>query len=83
MKGYLLVIRKAMKQGIIPKIYPVSINRKKATISIGSSILPNPNVNWLIEKNRIHNYLVKEVRYGHENPAREYDEILTLVRHFH
>lgn len=82
MQGYLLVVKKAMKQGIIPKIYPVSINKKKTTISIGSPVSPNPNANWLSEKKRINDYLVREVLYGHENPAREFDEILTLVRQF-
>ncbi len=82
MKGYLLVVNKAMKQGVIPKIYPVSINRKRTSISIGSPVSPNPNADWLTEKQRIHDYLVSEVLYGHENPSREFDEIRTLVRYF-
>ena len=82
MQGYLLVVRKAMKQGIMPKIYPVSINSKKKTISIGSPVLPNPNADWLSEKQRINKYLIRDVLYGHENPAREFDKILTLVRQF-
>jgi hypothetical protein len=80
MQGYLLVVRKAMKQGIIPKIYPVSINRKKASISIGNPVFPNPNADWLYEKQRIHDYLIKEVLYGHQYPAREYDEIRYMVQ---
>lgn len=82
MPGYLLMVKKAMKQGVIPNIYPVSINRKKSTISIGSPVSPNPNADWLLEKKRINNYLIREVLYGHANPAREFDEILTLVRQF-
>lgn len=82
MPGYLLVARRAMKQGVVPKIYPVSINRKKTAISIGSPVSPNPNADWLSEKKRINEYLVREVLYGHENPAREFDEILSLIRQF-
>jgi hypothetical protein len=70
MKGYLLVIKKAMKNGVIPKIYPVSINKQKATISIGDPISPDPQVDWNMEKRRINAYLVRKVKLGYVYPAR-------------
>lgn len=70
MKGYLIVVKKAIHLGIVPKIYPVSLNKQKATMSIGEPVVPNVHRDWNVEKKRIHNYLVREVIAGYDNPQR-------------
>lgn len=70
MKGYQLVIKKAMKNGMIPKVYPVSINKDKATVSIGSPISPDPHAEWEMEKRRINDYIVRKVKLGYLYPQR-------------
>lgn len=75
MRGYLLVVRGAMKNGVIPRIYPVSINKDKAAISIGEPISPDPRAEWDMEKKRIHDYLVAAVKAGYEDPQRKCQKI--------
>lgn len=70
MKGYLLVIKNAMKNGVIPKIYPVSINKDKAAISIGEPISPDIYADWDMEKKRINDYIVRKVKLGYLYPRR-------------
>lgn len=70
MKGYLLVARNAMKHGVLPRIYPVSINRDKRTISVGNHISPDPHTDWDIEKKRINDYIVRKVKLGYLYPQR-------------
>lgn len=70
MKGYLIVVKKAIRLGVVPKIYPVSLNKQKATISIGEPVTPNIRSDWNVEKIRIHNYLVREVIAGYDSPER-------------
>lgn len=70
MKGYLIVVKKAIRLGIVPKIYPVSLNKQKATMSIGEPAIPNLHTDWNVEKQRIHSYLVREVIAGYDDPQR-------------
>jgi len=74
MKGYQLVIKNAMKNGVIPKVYPVSINKDKAAISIGEPILPDPYADWNIEKKRINDYIVRKVKLGYLYPRRRLEK---------
>ncbi len=71
LKGYLLITKQLMNKGIAPRIYPVSINKTKSTISIGEYIVPNRHKSWKNERNRIHDYIVSEVKKGYANPCRE------------
>lgn len=71
-KGYLLVAKQAIELGVVPKIYPVSFNKRKATISIGEPITINLENHWAKEKKRINYYLTNEVKYGYLNPSRIY-----------
>ena len=70
MKGYLLVVKNAMKKGVIPKIYPVSINKDKAAVSIGKPISPDIDTDWDMEKKRINDYIVRKVKLGYLYPQR-------------
>lgn len=71
MKGYLFVVQKAMKShGICPTIFPMAINKNRATIAIGKPIIPNPEEAWNIEKNRINSYLVESLKIGYMNPEK-------------
>lgn len=74
LQGYLLVVKQLMSKGIYPKIYPVSVNKNKSTISIGEPIIPRINSSWKREKARIHNYIVDEVKNGYTNPDRRNEQ---------
>ncbi len=68
-KGYQLVIQQAYKKfGMTPKIYPVAINKKKRTLSVGPPTALDPNASGLSEKKRIHEYLLRAVRLGYHAP---------------
>lgn len=79
MKGYLLVIKNAMKKGVVPKVYPVSINKDKAAISIGEPITPRAHADWEMEKKRINEYIIRKVKLGYLYPERVL-EIIPLYR---
>lgn len=80
MKGYLLVVRNALKKGVIPRIYPVSINRDKAAISVGEPIIPDPYADWDTEKKRIHDQVVRKVKLGYLYPLRTLEIIPLYTR---
>ena len=70
LSGYLLVVKKLLSKMVIPDIYPVSVNKSKRTLSIGSPIRPNIQNNWKEEREKIRNYVVKHVISGYYNPDR-------------
>jgi len=78
MKGYLPVIKCALKKGVVPKIYPVSINRDKAAISIGNPIIPDVYAHWNIEKKRINDTIVRKVKLGYLYPRRTLEKTSRL-----
>jgi len=75
LQGYLLVVGQLLHKGITPRIYPVSINKEEATISIGEPIIPDRHNGWKSERNRIHTYIVNEVKNGYSNPCRDKEAV--------
>lgn len=71
MPGYLLINRLAIRRhGIIPKIYPVAVNKEHATISIGKPVQLDINKDFEKESERINTYLAENVGIGYEDPQR-------------
>lgn len=68
-KGYQLIVKQLMRKGMTPRIYPVSINKEKSAISIGNYISPYGDCSWKEEKERIHDYIVSEIKHGYVNPG--------------
>ncbi|MDX1359431.1 MAG: hypothetical protein R3232_11420 [Clostridia bacterium] len=71
MPGYLLINRIAIrKHGITPKIYPVALNKKNATMSIGKPVQLDIQKDFNEESERINSYLTNCVGIGYEDPAK-------------
>lgn len=69
-KGYQLIVKQLMRKNIETRIYPVSINKQKSTISIGDYISPNISASWKEQIECIHKYIVEEVKRGYVNPGK-------------
>lgn len=71
MPGYLFICKVAAKKhGIVPKIYPVSVNKENSTISIGKPTSLDSDLDYDKESDRINKYLSELVMEGYENPSK-------------
>lgn len=67
--GYLLIAKLvAKKHGITPRIYPVALNKEKATMAIGKPTSLDSSLDFKEESDRINKYLSDIVTFGRENP---------------
>lgn len=76
MQGYLFICKlSAKKFGITPKIYPVALNKGKASISIGKPTTFNIEMDYEKEEKRINQYLTHSISIGYNNPMRMAQEV--------
>ncbi|MCK5758060.1 MAG: hypothetical protein KAH14_03130 [Clostridiales bacterium] len=69
--GYLFLCKiAAKKHGINPKIYPIAVNKEKATIAIGKPTTLDINLDYEEESDRINKYLSDLVMLGYEDPKK-------------
>jgi len=75
MQGYLTLCKmSAKKHGIIPKIYPVAVNKEKLCVSIGKPTHIDMDLSLKAEKARINQYLVACVKLGYTQPQKMAEE---------
>lgn len=78
-RGYSLVITQLLKKhNMVANLYPVAINRKKRTFSIGKPVKIDTDQSIKAELKRIDDYLIKAVKFGYNSPKelaeREFSE---------
>jgi len=68
MQGYtVLASLAALRLGITPKLYPVALNKKRATIFIGKPTTLDPDIKFKKECHRVNDYIISEIRKGYSN----------------
>ena len=69
--GYLFISKVAAKKhNVVPKIYPVSINKENSTMSIGKPTSLDITLDYEKEHIRIDKYLDDRIMTGYEEPAK-------------
>lgn len=66
MQGYTVLAKlAAMRLNITPKLYPVALCKKRASISIGKPTVLDASAHFKHECERINDYIISEIRKGY------------------